>query len=403
MSWSERIDNIKFSIKTGDGKTFFPLWKFSEKSKAYNVSKYDYINQKGSFVDRKQAQGGIYPLVFWFQGDDNVEQANDFEKSADDNRIWTINHPFYGTIKGQPSNFKRVDTVLNTTEITVDFWESLEEDFPASSISTIDEVRSKVNAVDLTSRSFMVENSNPSLENISTIQDSLNVSTSKLNVPITDFESFSNNLSIARNSVKDLVSNTSSVYENIQKVFVDYGDYSIPVKEKVGNLVKSYNSLKDNINSLFDKFNFETQGSNLICSMCLSSVNPMEGDYITRSNVKEINSLIVNTYNDYLTTLDSLQVDVYDVNNSWSPNVNIQFELSGLVSFTLKSLFIFAFEAKQEKTIELTENSNLILLTHRYMGLDENDNNIATFRMLNNIKNDEILEIKKGRLITYFV
>ena len=248
----------------------------------------------------------------------------------------------------------------------------------------------------------MVENSNPQVENINNIQDSLNVTSSKLTILRENFEEYSNTLSTARNSIKDLVSDTARVYESIQNVFVEASEFSVPVSEKVKNLVEAYNSLKENVESLFDKYNFESQASNLIGSMCLASMNPVEGDYITRGNIQAINSLIVNTYNDYLSTLDTLQVDIYDVINSWSPNINIKTPLSDLVSFSLKSLFEFGFDAKQERTIELSQNSNLIVLTHKYMGLDDEDKNIATFRQLNNIRNDELFEIKKGRLITYF-
>ena len=83
MSWQERLKDIIFTIKTGDGKTFHPLWINGEKSKEFNISKYDFINVEGSFIDRKKPQSNLYPLVFYFQGDDNIEQANTFEASVD--------------------------------------------------------------------------------------------------------------------------------------------------------------------------------------------------------------------------------------------------------------------------------------------------------------------------------
>ena len=124
-TWKEKLENIKFSIKTGDGKTYFPLLKITEKSKDYNSSEYDFINVEGTFVDRKKPRGSKFPLVFYFQGDDNIEQCNAFETSADDSRLWTVEHPFYGIIKGQPTNLKRNDSNYNITEITVDFFESI--------------------------------------------------------------------------------------------------------------------------------------------------------------------------------------------------------------------------------------------------------------------------------------
>ena len=39
MTWEERINNIPLEIKTGDGKTYFPLCKStdSEKTKEFNT------------------------------------------------------------------------------------------------------------------------------------------------------------------------------------------------------------------------------------------------------------------------------------------------------------------------------------------------------------------------------
>ena len=141
MSWKDRLDNIDFTITTGDGKVFKPLWKSGEKSKDFNITKYDFIDVDGSLIDRKRPQSNAYPLVFWFQGDDNIEQSNAFEASADDNRLWTVIHPFYGTIKGQPTNLKRDDNNYNVTKVTVDFWQSIDGDFPVDEISIKDEVR----------------------------------------------------------------------------------------------------------------------------------------------------------------------------------------------------------------------------------------------------------------------
>jgi len=49
------------------------------------------------------------------------------------------------------------------------------------------------------------------------------------------------------------------------------------------------------------------------------------------------------------------------------------------------------------------KDSNLIVLTQRYMGLDPDDNNINTFRTINKIKNNSIFLVKKGTQITYYV
>ena len=102
-------------------------------------------------------------------------------------------------------------------------------------------------------------------------------------------------------------------------------------------------------------------------------------------------------------TVDNAQVSRYDTVNEWSPNVSLQQALYDLFTESIASLYQLAFGAKQERIVEVMEDSNLFLLTHRYMGLDVEDKNLELFRNINNIKNDELFKVKKGRKIKYFV
>ncbi len=101
--------------------------------------------------------------------------------------------------------------------------------------------------------------------------------------------------------------------------------------------------------------------------------------------------------------LFDIQVSIYEINDSWFANTIIQNELSDLITFTSNSLFLLGLNARQERSIQLLKDSNLIVLTHRFVGLDADDKNIERFRKVNNIKNNELYKIKKDRTIKYFV
>jgi len=92
----------------------------------------------------------------------------------------------------------------------------------------------------------------------------------------------------------------------------------------------------------------------------------------------------------------------YDIDNNYQPNPIVQSELHDLVMFTIANLFDLAFDAQQERVVYLPKDSNLVLLTHKYMGL-ANDENMQRFREINNIKLKELFRIKKGRKIKYYV
>lgn len=403
MSWKERLENIKFTIKTGDGKEFFPLWKNGEKSKDFNISKYDFINVEGSFIDRKQPQANKYPLTFWFQGDDNIDQSNEFEASANDPRLWTVEHPFYGTIKGQPTNLKRNDTNYNVTEITVDFWESLTEDYPSSNISLKDGVRTKTNALNTTALAFTVENAVPAPADINNLKDLTPVIGGKFEPTLEDFNTYRAKVNKAFVSVDNLITDTETALQDFQEIINAPALFVDDLTNKIESYVDAYESMKDSISNLFSKYQFESTASSILAGMALSAINAQDSDFVTRDDIEAINNQIVSVYEDYLATIDSIQVSIYEIEDSWFPNLQIQLDLLDLITFTSNSLFLLSFNARQERTFELKNDSNLIILTHRFLGLDASDENIETFRRINNIKNKELYKVKQGRTIKYFV
>lgn len=403
MSWIERLENIKFSIKTGDGKIFYPLWKTAEKSKDFNTSEYDFINVEGTFVDRKKPRGNKFPLVFYFQGDDNIEQSNAFEASANDNRLWTIEHPFYGVIKGQPLNLKRSDSNYNITEITVDFFESITDDYPLAKTSITDATKTKVDELNDVCLDQLVENSSPATSNIDTVKESVVLTSAKHTPDAESYNSYNSTVKTAIKSADDLVTDSETALANIQKVFTEPAEFVGSVRQKIDSYVEAYNVLKSSIKNLFDKYFFESQASSILGGMCLTAVNPSETDYIVRDDIVVINEIISSVYEDYQQILDINQISVYNIENSYSANQLIQSNLSTLVLATLNNLFLLSFDARQERLFELTEDSNLIILTHRFLGLDADDANIESFRKINKIKNEELYRIPKGRVIKYFV
>lgn len=402
-SWKERLENIKFSITTGDGKVFYPIWKTAEKSKDFNTSEYDFINVEGTFVDRKKPRGSRFPLVFYFQGEDNIDQCNVFEESANDNRIWTIEHPFYGVIKGQPTNLKRNDSNYNVTEVTVEFFESITDDYPLAKTSIVDATKSKVDELNDVCLDQLVENASPQTSDIGQVKESVIQSSAKFTPDTESFNSYKNTVKTAIKSADNLVLDAENSLRDIQKVINEPAEFVGSVKDKINGYLESYKILKASVTNLFDKYFFESQASSILAGMCLASVNPSDDDYIVRDDIVLINELISDTYDDYVTTLDGLHVSIYDVDSSFTANPLIQSNLNTLILSTLNNLFLLSFDARQERLFELTEDSNLIILTHRFLGLDPDDANIESFRKINKIKNQELYKIPKGRVIKYFV
>lgn len=407
MSWKDRIYNSKFSIKCGDGKTYYPLWIRGEKGKDFNVKAYDFITVDGSFVERRKPKSNKFPFTFYFQGDTNIDQANDFEVSANDSRPWEVNHPFYGVIFGQPTNIKRNDNSYNVTQITVDFWESVSADFPNTNSAVNDRVTAKKSNVLHAARINFVANANPKTSDIEGIKDSV-VQTRSAFLPLLDDTdnnkvNFENVYSSSLNAVDTLVNNSKQVITKSQQLYNLPSGYTKPLISKLKAFEMAFEHLKGFDKKPLGKLFFESQGATAIANMSEMSVYPLSTDYITRDDVQAVSQTLLKIYNDYLSIVDQNQVHIYDIENTYSPNADLQRALYEIITDAIGDLFTLAFAAKQQRITYTTKNTNLFLITHQYFGLDPEDVNLEKCRKINNIKNDELFRISKGREIKYFV
>jgi hypothetical protein len=405
MTWEERINNIPLEIKTGDGKTYFPLFKStdSEKTKEFNTSSFEFINVYGTLVDRKKPKGGKFPLVFYFEGADNITQADNFENSSDDPRPWEVNHPFYGRIVGQPLSIARKDNYLNSTEINIDFWETIEIEYPTRNYSIKDNTREKHKAVYVASSASYIKNAPFSSADIS--KNQVNILTiagnaRKLNDNDT-YADFQNALNKGLKAIDDLLEDPLAAIESIQKFLDLPSRYEKAVQGRVASYLGTYERLKDSIDSLVDKKYFESIGASTIASMADAMVNPLFADYVLIADIEKMYTKLNDTYEDYKKVLDENKVSIYDIKNNWNPDATVQQELNDLVVFTLANLYRLTFAAKRERVIYTSKKTNAILLVHRYVGLDNLDEHLENFISRNNIKLNELFTIQKGRKIVY--
>lgn len=403
MSWIDRINNIEFSITTGDGKVFKPLWKSGEKSIDANVSEFDYIDVEGTEVVRKRSKSGKYPLTFYFQGEDNIEQADEFEKSSKDQRFWTVNHPFYGSLNGHFVNITRNDNNYNVTEISIDFWESIDIKLPKSEVS----VRDKIQQLTTIHSSTVAS----SLKYLPVASTDVKIATqhtektsSRLNLAV--IQEYYNEFQLVKSEANSFASKLQYSYSDYLKSLNNLIQFPVILKNNIEYKLNLYQQMFDDIIDVLDgkknnKHYFEAAGSFLITSVCNSLINPSTGSYLVSTQVLSAYTFLNNLLNQYYNYLD-LSLN-NSVNNSFVSSFDIQSSLANITALTFANLQDIAFDSKKEKTIITDKDSNLILLVHKYIGLDSLDENIENFRKINNIKNMNLFKIPKGTKIKFFV
>jgi len=385
MSWLEKIENVKLEIITGDGVSYFPLWKNAERELEFNTEAFNFSGVSGSYVARKLDSGFKLPLLLWFSGEDNTENADTFMESAKDPRPWTVKHPYYNEILVQPLSLKQSNREHNITEITGTIWETLASKFPVITSNPVKEIEDKKTALDTNSlEASTVEIGTPSIETIQPAGLSIDV-LGALYSAFDNAQELNNLIRTASGAALNLISDVGAYLQATQ----DLIDFPLSVENEA---IFALTQIKKAITDLFfiiDLSYYDLQVSTLMSTACLVAI---KGNYETKSEVLQASELLSDSYDLIIQTFDD---------NSYVQNDVTAQSLYTIINTTIQQLFEVAFSAKQERTHVLEQDDNIINLAFRFLG--SGDDNLEKFMSWNNISISEILSIKKDREIIYYV
>lgn len=409
MSWTDNIQR-PFIIRTGDGKEYRPLWKNPNFSVEFNATQFNFVDQRGTLVDRREAQGASFPLEFYFVGENCLDDAAAFVESAKDKRAWRVSHPMYGSLVVQPLGINQDDTALNTSKITCTVIETLTEDRPKITIDPVDKISGdKVNTDALYALAFTDGVPKPTTANVVKLGGNnkslfdLGIKKVKLTV---DAQEYFNLFSQANSAIVNLTAEPLAAISQMQTAISYPAHLTDTVQNRIGMLIDQFNVLRLSIGTIItpsDKKIYENNAGTLISSMALASSTPLDTDYVNRTDVGAVRDQVYNNYKLYLSDLDGMQTDNGGTEESYMPDSTALNALNGLINFTLSNLFNIALNARQERTVILEADSNSIVLTHRFYGLDQADTNLQEFIDSNNIGLNQLLEIRKGTKVIYYV
>ena len=90
MSWKDNIETIEFELITGDGKSWFPKWTNSVKNVNFNTDGFNFIGIDGTYVAREKQQGAQYPIEIYFDGEDHLDVAYNFDISSQNKNPFSL-------------------------------------------------------------------------------------------------------------------------------------------------------------------------------------------------------------------------------------------------------------------------------------------------------------------------
>ncbi len=406
MTWQDRIKN-NLRITTAAGKVFNVVWDKPSYTTEWNGTKYSFLEIPGTLAKKKTLLGREYPLEFYFQGADHLDQCADFMDAMDDKRPVTIDHPYYNTIIAQLFSIAVDHTGLNISKITTTAIETITEQGIVSTIDPIDTIALFKANLDTVNEAELTQP--PSIADVNTLQTVTAKNYSEglkiISLP-EDAQSYFNAFSAAQSAINVATASPLLAMRATIAMINLPGQFVTDVKIRINTLVNQFGILRNTLHNLFtvpSKQIFEIQGNALISSICTAATSPLSGNYRNKPDVLNIIKIVFSNYKQFLADLDSIQDPNGSSPNYFIPGAEALNILTDLVSLTISSLLQIALNGRQERRIILMHDTNLIKFTKKYYGLDPQDNNILEMMENNSITYDKVLILEKGREMIYYI
>jgi hypothetical protein len=409
MSWITDIQT-DFTITTGDGKAYKVDWLVATLGIEYNVAVFEFKEVGGSLAKRGKPKGTKYNLEVFFQGENHLVTGKAFIKSAANSKAWTINHPYYGNLLVQPLSLVYDNSIANVTKVQVPVIETIGVAKAGIKVSAPDKITNDVAKCSKSIASnYITQVPAPKVNDIQALQKTVNqlYNTASSTISDTvDFETYYNIYNQCNTLLNTTIYDANALITQTQELILAPAAFAQTVKDRLKLLIAQLAALTGSIAntaSVGVKVLYEATAGTIINAMALSSITNIGTAYTDRNNVLQVVDTIVKAHNDYMTQLDTLQSVNGGAIHAYIPDVTATTDLSVLVSYTVGSLMEIANDSKQQRTLYLNEDTNLIVLAHELYGISADNSELDTLIEQNNIGINELLVLKKGRAITYYV
>lgn len=409
MSWIEKIQS-DLIITTGDGKEYTPAYLNANKAVEYNVKEFEFNDIPGTLVDRRLPKGAKFTLELYFQGEDHLEVAAEFEKSAADKRAWNMSHPLYGDVLVQPMGLGLDNGGYNVTKVSCTVAETIGTAQIRPVVNAPDKIAAdKITTDNAAATSFANDVPAKKVSVLQQLTDNVNACYNMVSSQIkesTDASEFFNKYNEVNALINAVVYDAYAIATQVQQLISMPANFADTVANRLKMFENQFALFQDLIPDIEDraiKKTFEFTVLSVVSGMVLATVTNILTAYTSRKDVIAVIDRVLDVYNAYIVALDTLQDDNGGDPLNYIADATGIIKLNALVAYAVTNLQAVAQDSKQERTIILEEDSNAITLTNRFYGMDDLDENLTYFINTNNLKLSEYLQILKGREIIYYI
>jgi hypothetical protein len=421
--WNERLGKFLGMISP-EGNEFEAKWKKSDRSLEKRLGIFSYPKVVGNVVQDKAVNSPKHNYPFFFDGDNNDIDANDFFRAAAETGTWQVTHPVHGFFELQLVSVTEKAEPVDRGNITA---------FESVWIEPIDEVtllsgREMAGIIDASvdelnvnaAQQFadrMKDGSETLRQNIEDATNLLDSITEKALSPLFDtVGALKSSHNAIQAGIQDTFRATTYKLESLAGQIQQLIQQSVLASVDLTSRLGAYSDLETgSIGSLSSTAGTSTGfavNNAGIQELALSSVMISYANIATTSSFRskaEAVSLIdaINSsFNTITNALDTAQADFSsnDVDEQYFSQTTTYQLLSKLVGEVSRYLLISAFDLKVEKRFILDKPTLPIDITiNEYGSLGDGDSNFDLFISSNNLKGSDIILLPAGREVLIYV
>lgn len=420
MSWKDRLRTEIF-LESPKGDVFRALWIGDERSSDKKLGIFSYPKIPGSFVQDLDVNSVKYPMTIYFEGENHDLESQRIFESCKQRGLWQVTHPVLGVMILQLVSFSHSMQPVenaNTTQVNLEFIESIEAELTQSSFELAGETQAAIDALNANAAKTFGDKVKSSVARgqaaITKVANKIRNTIQKIMSPIvaavSTAQGIMNQTITAINNTLNNPPFAPSVFAGQVKTLVQTPAKAI---KDVRTRTTAYRKLSDEIYTIQNE-SVREDGLNTAITkeLYLSSIVGALGliattsSFETRAQAVSAADEILSIYNDIVENLDDHQTDFASLtaDKQYFSQLDVYPDTLKVISLSMRYILSTIASLKIEKRITLKEPTPPILVAmQEYGGPGVDDENIDFFIQTNNLKGAEILLLPAGKEVVVYV
>jgi prophage DNA circulation protein len=413
MSWQDRIAEAAFTSVSGRRFTF----DFTDVSRNLDMkgTPFNFVDADGTYVQQFGKTGRRYPLKMIIWGDDYDQAANEAEDILSEQGVGVLEHPTYGTVNvvviGPIARRDDLVEQANQAIIQVELWDTIGVVFPSAQDDPTSNVLASIDAYNAAASNTFNEAlilervidekrlENSVLSAVGSVKAGLDfVASTQEDVKKqfdTIFQSINSGIDLL---VADPLTLGFQITQLIQSPSRAFTDIQARLDAYSGLLTSLIGGENNVVNTISVETNNQFHSTDLFASTIVSSyvTSVVNNEFETKIGALTAAEFLIDQFNELVVWRDDnfVALEQLDTGESYQ-------QLENAISLAAGFLVQISFTLKQERSIVLVKDRTIIDLAAQLYG--EIDERLDFLIDSNNLSGSEILELKKGRKIVYYI